>query len=57
MPSGRKTLPPACAAALIVRYSRLKIPQRTEIEFFAGGHEMQGLDAFRFLQQHLNWPK
>jgi dienelactone hydrolase len=38
-------------------YSRLKIPQRTEIEFFAGGHEIHGQGTFRFLQKHLNWPK
>jgi cephalosporin-C deacetylase-like acetyl esterase len=38
-------------------YSRLKIPERTEIEFFAGGHEIHGQGTFRFLQRHLNWPK
>jgi hypothetical protein len=38
-------------------YSRLKIPLRTEIEFFAGGHEIHGQGTFRFLQKHLNWPK
>jgi len=38
-------------------YSRLKIPERTEIEFFAGGHEIHGEGTFRFLQTHLNWPK
>jgi cephalosporin-C deacetylase-like acetyl esterase len=38
-------------------YSRLKIPERTEIEFFAGGHEVHGQGTFRFLQKHLNWPK
>jgi cephalosporin-C deacetylase-like acetyl esterase len=38
-------------------YSRLKIPERTEIEFFAGGHEIHGQGTFRFLQKHLNWPK
>jgi dienelactone hydrolase len=38
-------------------YSRLKIPDRTEIEFFAGGHEIHGQGTFRFLQKHLNWPK
>jgi cephalosporin-C deacetylase-like acetyl esterase len=38
-------------------YSHLKIPERTEIEFFAGGHEIHGQDTFRFLQKHLNWPK
>ncbi|MGH7226731.1 MAG: alpha/beta hydrolase family protein, partial [Gemmataceae bacterium] len=38
-------------------YSRLKIPERTEIEFFAGRHEIHGQGTFRFLQKHLNWPK
>ncbi|HEY7152609.1 MAG TPA: hypothetical protein VH575_01510 [Gemmataceae bacterium] len=38
-------------------YSRLKIPQKTEIEFFAGGHEIHGQGTFRFLRKHLNWPK
>ncbi len=38
-------------------YSRLKMPERTEIEFFAGGHEIHGQGTFRFLQKHLNWPK
>jgi dienelactone hydrolase len=38
-------------------YSRLKIPERTEIEFFAGGHEIHGDGTFRFLQKHLGWPK
>jgi dienelactone hydrolase len=38
-------------------YSRLKIPQKTEIEFFAGGHEIHGRGTFRFLRKHLNWPK
>jgi hypothetical protein len=34
-------------------YSRLKVPERTEIEFFAGGHEIHGVGTFRFLRQHL----
>jgi dienelactone hydrolase len=38
-------------------YSRLKIPERTEIEFFAGGHEIHGQGTFQFLQKHLKWPK
>jgi dienelactone hydrolase len=38
-------------------YSRLKIPDRTEIEFFAGGHEIHGDGTFRFLQKHLGWPR
>jgi dienelactone hydrolase len=38
-------------------YSRLKIPDRTEIEWFAGGHEIHGEGTFRFLQKHLGYPK
>jgi dienelactone hydrolase len=38
-------------------YSRLKIPERTEIEFFAGGHEIHGEGTFRFLRKHLHWPE
>ncbi len=34
-------------------YSRLKIPERTAIEFFAGGHEIRGEGTFRFLERHL----
>jgi hypothetical protein len=37
-------------------YSRLGIPERTEIEFFPGGHEIRGVGTFAFLQKHLNWP-
>jgi dienelactone hydrolase len=36
-------------------YSRLKIPERTEIEFFAGGHEIHGQGTFRFLDRHLKF--
>ncbi len=38
-------------------YSRLKIPERTEIEYFAGGHEIHSQGTFRFLQKHLKWPR
>jgi len=38
-------------------YSKLKIPERTAIEFFAGGHEINGKGTFEFLQKHLQWPK
>jgi dienelactone hydrolase len=38
-------------------YSRLKLPERTEIEFFAGGHEIHGQGTFAFLDKHLKWPK
>jgi dienelactone hydrolase len=37
-------------------YSRLKIPDRTEIEYFDGPHEIHGVGTFRFLKQQLKWP-
>lgn len=37
-------------------YARLGIPERTEIEFFGGGHEIHGEGTFEFLHKHLNWP-
>jgi dienelactone hydrolase len=36
-------------------YARLRIPERTAIEFFAGGHEIHGRGTFAFLDRHLNW--
>ncbi len=38
-------------------YSRLGIADRTEIEFFPGGHVINGQGTFRFLRRHLNWPE
>jgi dienelactone hydrolase len=38
-------------------YATLKIPERTTIEFFDGGHEIRAVGTFAFLKQHLNWPK
>ncbi|MFO1484691.1 MAG: dienelactone hydrolase family protein [Verrucomicrobiaceae bacterium] len=38
-------------------YSQLGIPDRTQIEFFQGGHSMRAEGTFDFLHQHLNWPK
>jgi len=38
-------------------YSRLKQPERTAIEFFAGGHVIHGQGTFAFLDKHLHWPK
>lgn len=38
-------------------YSRLKLPDRTELEFFAGGHEIHAVGTYAFLKQHLGWPK
>jgi hypothetical protein len=43
-----------------IRYmyaNRLKIPDRTEIEWFAGGHEIRGQGTFAFLKKHLGYPK
>jgi dienelactone hydrolase len=37
-------------------YARLGIPERTEIEFFSGGHQIHGRGTFAFLHRHLNWP-
>jgi hypothetical protein len=38
-------------------YAALGIPERTEIEFFDGVHEIHGVGTFRFLHRHLNWPE
>jgi len=38
-------------------YSRLGLADRTAIEFFAGGHEINGKGTFEFLKQQLKWPK
>jgi dienelactone hydrolase len=38
-------------------YAGLKLPERTAIQFFAGGHEIHGQGTFAFLEQHLKWPK
>ena len=37
-------------------YAQLGIADRTEIEFFVGGHVIQGQGTFAFLHRHLNWP-
>ena len=37
-------------------YALLRIADRTEIEFFSGGHEIHAAGTFRFLEQHLGWP-
>ncbi|MCX7664660.1 MAG: hypothetical protein N2112_03845 [Gemmataceae bacterium] len=34
-------------------YTKLKIPQRTEIEFFDGGHVINGKGTFEFIEKHL----
>ncbi len=38
-------------------YNHLGIGDRTEIEYFNGGHTIWGRAAFDFLHKHLNWPK
>ena len=38
-------------------YVRLGIADRTEIEFFDGGHQINSTDTFNFLHRHLNWPE
>jgi dienelactone hydrolase len=38
-------------------YSRLHLPERTAIEFFAGGHEIHGQGTFAFLDKHLQLPR
>ena len=38
-------------------YTLLGIPDRTEIEFFAGPHSIHGVGTFRFLHHHLQWPE
>jgi dienelactone hydrolase len=38
-------------------YAGLKIPDRTAIEFFEGVHEVHAQGTFRFLQEHLHWPR
>jgi dienelactone hydrolase len=38
-------------------YAKLKIPDRTAIEWFPGGHEIHGKGTFAFLKQHLGWPR
>lgn len=37
-------------------YAQLGIADRTEIEFFQGGHSINGEGSFEFLHKHLNWP-
>ncbi|MFQ6131142.1 MAG: dienelactone hydrolase family protein [Armatimonadota bacterium] len=36
-------------------YTKLGIPDRTEIEFFDGGHMINAQGTFDFLHRHLNW--
>lgn len=36
--------------------AKLKIPERCEIEWFAGPHTINGRGTFAFLHRHLRWP-
>ena len=38
-------------------YAQFGMAERTEIEFFQGGHSINGQGAFDFLHQHLDWPR
>ena len=38
-------------------YVRLKIPERTRIEFFPGPHTIHGVGTFKFLHEQLGWPE
>jgi hypothetical protein len=43
-----------------VRYlyaNKLRLPDRADIEFFAGGHEINLKGTLAFLKRHLDWPK
>lgn len=37
-------------------YDQFGLGDRTEIEYFNGGHSMRGEGTFDFLHRHLNWP-
>jgi dienelactone hydrolase len=38
-------------------YAQLGLADRTKIEFFQGGHSINGEGTFDFLHEHLHWPK
>lgn len=37
--------------------THMKMPDRTEIEFFDGPHTINGKGTFEFLRRHLRWPE
>ncbi len=37
-------------------YAQLGLADRTQIEFFQGGHSINGEGSFEFLHKHLKWP-
>ncbi len=45
------------AKVLNLYAARLKLPERTEIEFFDGPHSINGKATYKFLHRHLNWPE
>ena len=38
-------------------YAQFGMEEKTEIEFFNGGHTINGQGTFNFLYKQLNWPK
>jgi dienelactone hydrolase len=38
-------------------YTQLGLADKTAIEYFNGGHTINGEATFEFLHEHLNWPK
>jgi len=38
-------------------YTQLGLSDKTTIEYFNGGHTINGQGTFEFLHQHLNWPE
>ena len=38
-------------------YTQLGLADKTEIEFFNGGHTINGEKTFEFLHKHLKWPR
>jgi hypothetical protein len=36
-------------------YAQYDLAEKTEIEFFNGGHTINGQGTFRFLHKQLNW--
>jgi hypothetical protein len=43
-------------AKIRLMYADLGIPDRTTIEFFEGPHTIHGVETFKFLHRHLDWP-
>jgi hypothetical protein len=37
-------------------YTQLGLADKTEIEYFNGGHTINAEGTFKFLHKHLNWP-